>query len=539
MQMLTGKQRLIIQNASLNMLVNVSEFCGATSIHGLKYVTEDRRHWLERIIWFLGCSLGVYGAVWLMGQVWMKYSTSPTITSVESTHYPIWNIPFPAVTICNVNKVHLSSANELYRKLGLNITLKEDDYYTFVQQLAEIIQPEKVEQFKFNISKLLQVLKEHDLSMDKLMLEVTQPCDSMMIKCKWRGELKPCKELFTMHKTDSGFCCSFNYHPPDRQRDRSKPLLRVNGAGYLTGLSMLMDPRLEDYYAALFSFYGIQVQVHPPLDYPNICERGIILAPKKEAFMQVTAETTYATPQVRSLDVKQRQCLFDDESGPERSLGSSDYSFSNCLIRCKLQHLKQICNCTPYFYPSSEDTRECDLLDVKCLADNRHIFNNLKSPTPILGLADNENAMSCDCHPTCMDVEYSTEMSQGEFFKSEYDRTHFFKEVTITNHSILHVYFKGLSSIRYRRDRIYNWNDLLASFGGIVGLCLGCSLLSLLELIYFFTLRPACNKLQSKSQEASNKTQQHDEVSIPNKTSFPVYYPYRIKVTPAPRNWLL
>jgi hypothetical protein len=62
----------------------------------------------------------------------------------------------------------------------------------------------------------------------------------------------------------------------------------VNGAGYLTGLSMLIDPRLEDYYAALFSFYGVQVLVHANQDYPEISARGILLSPRKEAFLQAS-----------------------------------------------------------------------------------------------------------------------------------------------------------------------------------------------------------------------------------------------------------
>ena len=38
------------------------------------------------------------------------------------------------------------------------------------------------------------------------------------------------------------------------------------------------------------------------------------------------------------------------------------------------------------------------------------------------------------------------------------------KEVPITNHSILHVYFKDLSVLRFRRDVIYSWNDFLGKF---------------------------------------------------------------------------
>jgi len=53
------------------------------------------------------------------------------------------------------------------------------------------------------------------------------------------------------------------------------------------------------------------------------------------------------------------------------------------------------------------------------------VFNNLRSPNFVPGLDDNENAMECDCNPTCTDVSYSTEISESNFFKSEYDQTNF------------------------------------------------------------------------------------------------------------------
>ena len=37
--------------------------------------------------------------------IYTKWSTNPTIVSPESTNYAIWNIYFPAVTICSNNKV--------------------------------------------------------------------------------------------------------------------------------------------------------------------------------------------------------------------------------------------------------------------------------------------------------------------------------------------------------------------------------------------------------------------------------------------------
>lgn len=55
----------------------------------------------------------------------------------------------------------------------------------------------------------------------------------------------------------------------------------------------------------------------------------------------------------------------------------------------------------------------------------------------------------------------------------------------------LYVYFKDLNCIRYRRDLYMSWDGLFASFGGIFSLCLGGSILSLVEMAYFFTIRLA------------------------------------------------
>jgi hypothetical protein len=48
---------------------------------------------------------------------------------------------------------------------------------------------------------------------------------------------------------------------------------------------------------------------------------------------------------------------------------------------------------------------------------------------------------------------------------------------------------------------MYLYSVPTASFGGIVGLTLGSSLLSFVELWYFFTVRPACTLLRRDAVE--------------------------------------
>jgi acid-sensing ion channel, other len=54
--------------------------------------------------------------------------------------------------------------------------------------------------------------------------------------------------------------------------------------------------------------------------------------------------------------------------------------------------------------------------------------------------------------------------------------------------------------IRYKREVLFGWVDLLVSFGGIAGLFLGFSLLSGVEIIYYFTMRALCMVYKEKDE---------------------------------------
>ena len=53
----------------------------------------------------------------------------------------------------------------------------------------------------------------------------------------------------------------------------------------------------------------------------------------------------------------------------------------------------------------------------------------------------------------------------------------------------LKIFFPENSAKAYQRDELYSPEDLIANIGGTLGLCLGFSLVSLVELFYFLTLR--------------------------------------------------
>lgn len=72
---------------------------------------------LSLIIWSSAVLMGAVFAIVLMGLVWDRFQTTPTITTVETNNYPIWNVPFPAITICNINKVYAPATKNITEKL--------------------------------------------------------------------------------------------------------------------------------------------------------------------------------------------------------------------------------------------------------------------------------------------------------------------------------------------------------------------------------------------------------------------------------------
>ena len=58
------------------------------------------------------CIIGLVFSVLLMNLVWQRFRQTPTVTTIESTTFPIFSLNFPAVSICNYNKVYKPHADK-------------------------------------------------------------------------------------------------------------------------------------------------------------------------------------------------------------------------------------------------------------------------------------------------------------------------------------------------------------------------------------------------------------------------------------------
>ncbi|KAJ8937724.1 hypothetical protein NQ314_011744 [Rhamnusium bicolor] len=95
----------------------------------------------------------------------------------------------------------------------------------------------------------------------------------------------------------------------------------------------------------------------------------------------------------------------------------------------------------------------------------------------------------CDCPPICTSMYYIVENSQARWdWKKQYDSENGTKHM-----SYFQIFFKNSQFITMDRNELFGATDFLANFGGLLGLFIGFSLLSLIELFYYLTLRIICN----------------------------------------------
>jgi len=96
---------------------NMRNYCQTTSLHGFSYITRQDISRNERWFWIVVVILAIITSIVLVVVSWYWSQETPTVTVIESSHFPTWNIPFPAVTICNFNKISRNKALTLLEQM--------------------------------------------------------------------------------------------------------------------------------------------------------------------------------------------------------------------------------------------------------------------------------------------------------------------------------------------------------------------------------------------------------------------------------------
>lgn len=87
------------------------DFCENTTLHGLRYIYNNKRNKnFKSALWISLCMCSTIFCVYLIQLQLEEYQAKRIVTVISNAVYPIWNFPFPAVTVCGFNAVYRESA---------------------------------------------------------------------------------------------------------------------------------------------------------------------------------------------------------------------------------------------------------------------------------------------------------------------------------------------------------------------------------------------------------------------------------------------
>lgn len=173
---------------------HVRSYLDNSTLHGLRYIGQGALSLAERVFFAGTFAFVCLCAAYFIAIVYAKWSASPVILTLSGRAIEITSIPFPAVTICNMNQARRSVVE------------------TFADGSDEV--------------QLLRAVCRRDPNMTRsdraesnstewpvfrrFLLRVSHSCRDMLLYCRYGTKQYRCGHLFRTVLTDEGMCCTFN-----------------------------------------------------------------------------------------------------------------------------------------------------------------------------------------------------------------------------------------------------------------------------------------------------------------------------------------
>ncbi|TMW44538.1 hypothetical protein DOY81_010383, partial [Sarcophaga bullata] len=469
----------------------------------------------DKVVFFGFSFIGVVIlSAFFISNVYDKWRASPIIISTSAKQTSSTEIPFPAITICNLNQAQKSKVQFITRS---------SSNYSLLMSLCD----QGTSDLAITYVGTWKYFKA-------ILIEVAQSCEDMLLYCSFGSQIENCSVIFNTVLTDDGLCCTFNaldpkfllrnyseenlllpamenhYVPIDWIPERGYPdklpphyYPRVSGGtGTRMGLTVILNVSSEEYYCSKTKCVGFKVLVHNPAELPKISNYGFLMTAGREARIPIEPIYQDAVPSIRSIRKSVRRCLFSDEGD---LVYYRTYSRKNCELECEAKILMQKCSCVLYYLPRfNPDIAICGPNDNFCT-------NKVQSE-----IESSNKSVSCDsCLPGCFELNYQTvltasTMIYGNFKTSDdFPPEIFNASDKISDLSIMHFYYTGNIFRSTTKSEMFGFTEFLSNTGGLLGLFMGFSIFSIIEIVYYITVRPYCAartmELEKKRKEEEIK----------------------------------
>ncbi|KAF5291555.1 hypothetical protein FQR65_LT01868 [Abscondita terminalis] len=492
-----------LKSAFCNLRIYFSHYCNASTIHGLKYVGEP-----GRVIWLGVVVIVCIFCSFLISLTYAKWKNSPVMVSFDISDATIDSMPFPAVTICPPPQFILNGFNltdVFLRKSTIWRLLKRSKFKTV--SINALLRCAQRYADGFQIASTTQFIREEDLN--KFFEDIPEWV-TFRNKMTWIGEV--CNYTLKKILTKNGVCFTFNMLSLDEilsdVKFVKKPSCELKAYnyhvvnGYTTDRIHKVDYPKRTYLAGPLGGFQMNALITNMTEVDYLCEEGLavfkialhnsyelpnmdkhFLVPRDQAlFVAVTPKAITYSESLKSYPPSIRNCYFYNE---KMLLLYRIYTQENCLNECLVNATLSNCGCVPFYMPRVKGSKICGPGSVLCVQNS--------TVTYLRGV-------SCGCLPLCRTMWYDIETTETEWNSKELTnvmvkyKSWWKKAVGDLKHfSKLHVFFKEMQFLPAKRQEFYDFTDFVSKVGGLLGLCIGLSVVSVIEILHFCTLRIICN----------------------------------------------
>ncbi|XP_017077679.1 pickpocket protein 28 [Drosophila eugracilis] len=502
---LSASTRPIRQGSSVFLLKSLvrslRQFLNQTSLHGLKFVGDSSLSSWERSFFFGSFVIALIITVHLISNIYVKWDSTPVIIGISPHATSILKVPFPAITICNMNQVQKSQV-AAYRE--------GSDESALLQLLCD---SDSWQSNKFDEELAASNFDRNNLRISDFVSNHSQSCERMLLFCRFSAVERNCSHLFQQILTDEGLCCVFNFQPPEHlykpYSNNRRNLTSADGfetvkwdpetgypeklppkyhpapssgTGITLGFTAVLNAEMSEYYCSSTNGPGFKVYFHNPIEVPMVKEAGLITAIGYETNYRIEMVRAEAVPAIRSISRDGRQCLFNDE---KELIFYRIYTRLNCENECLAAYLYESCSCIPFDYPQIySNASTCTMRDTFCV---RRAQREAVRP----------GWVKCrkQCLPSCFDLNYLASgfafpLATNNFQLANALVESMNKSYLSENIAVINVYFRESVYYGNTKNAYVGLTEFLSNVGGVMGLFMGFSVISLAEILYFLILRP-------------------------------------------------
>ena len=419
-----------------------------STIHGVEHVFIGRS-FIRRSFWslvVLGALIFCFYGIICRSIIFSRRPTATTVTVEKNEN----GLPFPAVTICNLNPVQKSYADEHNISDTLRFLFNAD--LALLSGLPASFQQEECYDILNNTKGVQSNLTIYDIYKEGVI-----PSTTFIQSCIF-GNGNDCRNDLQLVLTTSGPCYTFNGY-------NDEPNKTVKSTGFRYGLRMIINISQSDYIQSGNGDAGIKVVIHNRSEVPDPDASGIAIPPGQHAYVAIYPEQLLSRPELLECASEQTSLEFF----PQRK-----YSLSACRINEYYKRSLETCGCTD-IAETSVSTQNCTLNSSCCLAE---------------ALMTTEQALKC--LPGCDEFVYKPSVTYSKYpsIVLAKDISSFFMnqspEVIESNILALNVYFGSLHTTLAKTEFTDGFTALISDIGGLFALFIGASIISLVEIIVLF-----------------------------------------------------